>query len=96
MKWFTPTYYASGISDIDVNNLKAQGIKVIMLDIDNTLVPTSKKTPTPSVVDWIENAKSAGMHVVLFSNNSEKRVSLFNKNLKLYSVHRAFKPSGFA
>ena len=95
MKWFTTTYYASGISDIDVNNLKAQGIKVIMLDIDNTLVPTSKKTPTPSVVDWIENAKSAGMHVVLFSNNSEKRVSLFNKNLKLYSVHRAFKPLGF-
>ena len=46
MKWFTPTYYASGISDIDVNNLKAQGIKVIMFDIDNTLVPTSK-TPTP-------------------------------------------------
>ena len=57
VKWFTPTYYASGISDIDVNNLKAQGIKVIML-ISITPRSNKQKNTYSSVVGWIENARA--------------------------------------
>lgn len=92
MKWFVPTEYVNSIYDIDIQSLKSNGVKVLILDIDNTLVPTSKKAPTASVSKWIETAQSFGMQVVLASNNSKNRVSAFNESLKLFAVHRASKP----
>jgi len=95
LKRFIPTEYANGIHDIDVKGLKDKGIKLIMLDIDNTLAPSSKKAPSASTVNWIANAKKMGLEVVLFSNNSKKRVNFFNKQLNLYTIHRALKPLAY-
>jgi len=92
MKRFIPKLYVNCIQDINIKMLKAQGIRVFILDIDNTLVPTSTKEPTKSVIDWIETVKSEDIKVCLVSNNSKKRVTGFNKNLSLYAIHRAFKP----
>lgn len=92
MKLLTPTDYVGSIYDIDLNNLKKIGIKVVVLDIDNTLVPTSTKSPTEQVSSWIKNAQSKGFEVVLASNNSQNRVQTFNKDLNLFAIHRAAKP----
>ena len=92
MKRFMPNIYVNCIEDIDIKMLKAQGIRVFILDIDNTLVPTSTKEPTESVIDWIEKVKNEGIKVCLVSNNSKKRVMRFNKKLNLFVIYRAFKP----
>lgn len=92
LKRFTPTEYVNSIYDIDILSLKNKGIKVLVADIDNTLAKTKERIPAEAVVRWIEKAKSYGMHVVLSSNNSQKRVSEYNKSLKLFAVHRAYKP----
>ena len=58
LKLLTPTDYVGSIYDIDLNNLKKIGIKVVVLDIDNTLVPTSTKSPWSSQ-QLIKNAAKA-------------------------------------
>lgn len=92
MRRFMPNIYVNCIEDIDIKMLKAQGIRVFILDIDNTLVPTSTKEPTQSVIDWIEKVKNEGIKVCLVSNNSKKRVIGFNEKLNLFVIYRAFKP----
>ena len=38
-KYFYPNEYHKTIYDIDFNQLKSLGIKQIMIDLDNTLIP---------------------------------------------------------
>ncbi|NLB81509.1 MAG: YqeG family HAD IIIA-type phosphatase [Clostridiaceae bacterium] len=95
MKIFTPTEYANSIYAIDMQLLKEKGIKLILLDIDNTLVSPRQTMPTDSVISWIKTVKSDGFIVVLFSNNSKRRINLFNEKLNLHTVHRALKPLAY-
>ncbi|OQB14041.1 MAG: Shikimate dehydrogenase [Firmicutes bacterium ADurb.Bin193] len=92
MSRFTPTEYVNSIYDIDITKLKNDGIKVLVLDIDNTLVPAKVRVPTEFVLKWIEEAKAIGLEVILLSNNSKGRVDEFNSTLGLYAIHRAYKP----
>ncbi len=95
-KLFAPTKYVNSIFDIDMNRLKSEGIKVLAIDIDNTLVPTSQPSPTNAVLSWVEKVKNLGFEIILVSNNSKKRVDSFNKVLGLRSFHRAYKPFIFS
>ncbi|OQB12485.1 MAG: Shikimate dehydrogenase [Firmicutes bacterium ADurb.Bin193] len=92
MKLLSPTKYANSIFDIDLQALKDGGVRVLALDIDNTLVATSTKAPTDEVLQWIEKVKDHGLELILVSNNSKNRVAAFNEALKLSAVHRALKP----
>lgn len=90
---YYPSLVLERITDITVDILKANGIKGLILDIDNTLVPNHVAEADDSLLEWIETLKQAGIKIAIASNASKKRVFIFNRKLKLYAVHRAFKPS---
>ncbi len=90
---YYPSLALESVTDITTDILKANNIKGLILDIDNTLVPNHVAEADDSLIDWIESMKQAGIKISIVSNASKKRVIIFNKKLKLYAVHRAFKPS---
>ncbi len=89
---FYPDLSIDRVQDIDFSTLKAENIKGLVLDIDNTLVPNHVKEADAAVVNWIAKAKSSGFKVCIVSNASQKRVVKFNEKLKVFAIHRASKP----
>ena len=49
MENFIPDIYQKNIYDIDYHKLKKRGIKCLLFDLDNTLVPVKTDTPTKKV-----------------------------------------------
>ncbi len=90
---FFPDLIVDKVEDIDLDFLKKKGVKGLILDIDNTLVPQYTKEAGDSVVKWIARVKSAGLNACIVSNASQKRVAKFNERLKILAIHRATKPS---
>jgi HAD superfamily phosphatase (TIGR01668 family) len=90
-KYF-PEKYVEKIQDISLEELKRKNIKGLLIDIDNTLVPSRVKEANENIVKWLQRVKENGFKVCIFSNASKKRVIKFNDKLKLPAVYRAAKP----
>jgi len=90
---FYPDLVVDSIRDIKFDLLKAQGIKGLILDIDNTLVATHTREADENLMQWIKEMQTKGIELCIVSNASLKRVTLFNKKINIYAIHRAYKPS---
>lgn len=89
---FFPDLTIEKTQDISFEYLNSHGIKGLILDIDNTLVPNHQKDADDSVVRWIERMKDSGIKLCIVSNASQQRVIKFNEKLKINAIHRAYKP----
>lgn len=76
-QYFKPSLYLRSYSYINLNSLKNSGIKVIICDLDNTLVPHFKRLPTRDNINWIDKIQKNGMSFVIVSNNTTARVKTF-------------------
>ena len=96
VNYLKPSMYVNSITNIDLDSLKNQGIKLIICDLDNTLVPHFTKFPTKNAIDFVEKVKEMEFHFVLISNNTSKRVSFFAEKLGLKDyISNAKKPMPF-
>lgn len=93
---YYPDFYFDSIRHIDIDMLKTKGIKGVLLDIDNTLVPMHSKDADKNAISWVAALQSNGFKVCILSNASEKRVTRFNKDMAVTAIHRAYKPAGKA
>lgn len=84
--------YLPSIFDIPLLKLKSDGIKGLIFDIDNTLAPYYISNADKKTIAFINDATALGFKVCLLSNNSKKRVTLFNRDIKVNAVHWALKP----
>ena len=87
-----PTYYFDCATDISLEFLNKHKIKAILLDLDNTLTTHNNPVPPKSTLEWLDKMKSAGIKMMIVSNNSAKRVEPFAKELGLPFVSRGMKP----
>lgn len=93
VNYFKPSAYISSISDISLKKLKEQGIKMIICDLDNTLVPHYTKFPSKNAINFVEEAKKLNLIFVIISNNTKNRVRFFAEKLKLDDyIYNAKKP----
>lgn len=92
MKLLFPDYYLKSIHEIDLDLLTKENKKLLIFDIDNTLVPHYIERPTQEVIDFFRLVQDKGFKIALLSNNKKERVLLFNENLKLPIVYKAGKP----
>ncbi len=83
VNYLKPSAYVPSVHEIDLDSLKDQGIKLIICDLDNTLVPHFTKFPTLQVRKFVDEVKARGFEFVLVSNNTSKRVSFFAEKLGL-------------
>lgn len=75
--YFKPSIYVRSFRDVNISQLKRQGIKLFISDLDNTLVPHYTKLPNKEVLAFIKKVKDAGLDFAIMSNNIKNRVSLF-------------------
>lgn len=91
-KLFTPDYYIRTYHDLDLRRLQEKHIKVLVCDIDNTLVAHDQPDPDEDVKAFIQRVKDAGIQVVLVSNNVKERVARFARDLDVKTYPFARKP----
>ncbi|MBU0686275.1 MAG: YqeG family HAD IIIA-type phosphatase [Candidatus Margulisbacteria bacterium] len=81
------------IYNINLIQLKDKGIKALILDLDDTLLPKTSSDITPKLFEFIEGLKMAGFKVCISSNNRfPKRVAFISRELELPYMSLAFKP----
>lgn len=68
LRRFCPDYRAARITDIDPQDFVALGIKGVLLDLDNTLLPWKGVDMPEETIDWVRKCKDAGLLVCLVSN----------------------------
>lgn len=91
-KLVIPNMYVPSIYNIDIIALQDQGIKSIIIDLDNTLVEATRPKATPELIEWLREIHSMGFKVIVVSNNSKARVSQFCYPLDVPFIYTAKKP----
>lgn len=85
------------ITDVDVDELAASGVRCVLFDRDNTVVPRDTGVAPESVMDWICRVREAGIALCMVSNNFHSRqVEASAAELGCAVVHHAMKPAPFA
>lgn len=85
------------ITQIAPEEFTAAGIKVILSDLDNTLIPWNQKDrQNAQLANWLKALTAHGIQLVIVSNNNEERVSRAVAGLPIKIVARALKPLPFA
>ncbi|QEH68905.1 YqeG family HAD IIIA-type phosphatase [Cellulosilyticum sp. ST5] len=92
IKKLYPTVYVPSIYDLNLKQLKSEGVKGIIFDIDNTLVPYDEAEPNEEIIALFDQIRKEGFKITLVSNNTEDRVVKFNEKLKVFALHKSQKP----
>ncbi len=74
MALLQPDLYYRSVTDVDLDELRSRGVQMLLLDLDNTLVPRNTTDVADHVCDWVEDAKRRGFRVAIVSNNWHERV----------------------
>ena len=94
---FAATRYVASLPLVDVDELVREGVRLVLLDRDNTCVPRDAKTAPPEVMAWLERARAAGLKLCLVSNNfHSSQVRATADELGCAVVDHAMKPAPFA
>lgn len=89
---FYPTYTFDKVENIPYDLLKELGIKLILLDMDNTLID-NRGNYSKDLKKWIKYIKSKGIKTYILSNSiSETRVKKIAKELGMKYYYKASKP----
>ena len=92
-RYLYPDEFRDTIYDVDVPKLVGMGIKIIYLDIDNTLIPFGTRRPSLKCEQWVLQIKAAGMTPLILSNNRyPNRVEEVAEVLDIPAVCWALKP----
>jgi len=97
LDFFRPTRFATRITEIDLDALRARGIRGVILDLDNTVVGFRCLTPLDEDAAWVRRAKERDVRVAVLTNNGTPWAIEVAKDLGIPCIPRARKPlpSGF-
>src|SRR5688500_2447376 len=65
---FCPTWTASSVTAIPAEFFRTHGIRGVILDLDNTLVPWRGSDIPPEVAEWVRRMRAAGLRLCIVSN----------------------------
>lgn len=92
LKNYLPKDVFKTVFDIDYNKLYEDGKRIILFDIDNTLVSYSESVPTADLLGLFERIKSIGLDIIFMSNNHKERVGKFAAAVDARYIDNALKP----
>ena len=91
-KRFVPFAHAQSVYEIEPEFFKKNGVKVLFLDLDNTLDSYKAKTPQERTINLVNNLKEKGIEPVIISNNKPHRVCGYADALGVSYLASARKP----
>ncbi len=89
---FKTTVALRTICDLSPAILRKNGIRGLLLDLDNTLTTHDNPRPADGVPEWIGRMKDAGIKMCIVSNNHPPRVKPFADKLEIPFVCEGKKP----
>lgn len=95
MSLLIPNEYFNKLTDVDVDLLKKLNIKLVLLDVDNTISPPDTNEIFDGVSEWISSLKNNNIDIILVSNNYKKRVAPIAKLFDLNFYYLSLKPLPF-
>ena len=96
LNYFRPDEIVKELAEIDFAALRARGIKALILDIDDTLIPKEVNDVYPKVFEWVFARKQEGFRLCLTSNSRHPlRVKSIGDSLGLPAISFGFKPLPF-
>lgn len=88
-----PNHVCGSIYDVDLEALHRRGIRLILADLDNTLIPYEQSSPTPELTAWLEKLRGLGLELFVLSNSRKsRRCPDFCAALGVPFLRRAGKP----
>lgn len=94
VRHFAPAHAAESLPSVDLQRLYDAGKRLILLDVDNTLVQWKTEEFSPQVVEWVERAKAMGFGLCIISNTHRlDRLERLRSTLGIETVRGRFKPS---
>jgi len=91
-RYLKPDKKFKSVDEINLDELKTEGIKGIILDLDDTLVPSDKKTPKDKINKWLKKAKKDFSIFVVSNNSRTEYVKKYCEKFDIPFVAQAAKP----
>ena len=92
MGMLSPDFYYSSVTAIDLAVLRQAGVRHLLMDLDNTLMPRDRSEMSPEIRTWIDALPEHGMDACLVSNNWHAHVQGVADAIGLPIVAKALKP----
>ena len=80
------------LTDLNPENLKKHGIRFLMMDFDNTIVPYTTDEPTEKMDAWLKEMAASDIQLCVVSNSRSDRVKIFCDRYGIPVITRAKKP----
>ena len=87
-----PKLMTDELTDLTPALLDELGIKLLMLDFDNTIVPYTTDVPQPLMEQWLMDMAECHIPVCVVSNSRNDRVKRFCRNYGIACITHAKKP----
>ena len=87
-----PVMMTDRVTDLTPEYLQGQGIRLLMLDFDNTIVPYTTDVPTAEMAAWLERMKASDIQLCVVSNSHKDRVKIFCKAWGIPCITHSKKP----
>lgn len=87
-----PAIRADKVTRLTPEFLQQRGIRLLMLDFDNTIVPYTTSVPTEEMESWLRGLLASELSVCVVSNSRKDRVKRFCDGYGLACITHAKKP----
>ena len=89
---FVPMIVADTVADLSPEFLRSKGIKLLMMDFDNTIVPYTTDIPSEQVAHWLQKMQHSDITICVVSNSRRSRVQDFCRERGIPCITHARKP----
>ena len=87
-----PTVITDKLTDLTPEFFHSRGIKLLMMDFDNTIVPYATNIPMDQMAAWLKEMAASGLTLCVVSNSKRNRVPVFCEKYGIDCITHAKKP----
>ncbi len=91
---FLPAHAVASLVEVDLDELWEKGKRLILLDVDHTIVKWRAEDFPEGIEDWVKRAQAKGFDMCILSNTrNPERLARLAGRLGIETVRDKFKPS---
>lgn len=91
---FSPVEALHSLEEVDLEELYESGKRLILLDVDNTLLPWRSEDVPDSTFAWVAKARALGFELCILSNTrNPERLGRLSEKLAIDFIRDKFKPN---
>ncbi len=87
-----PVMMTDRLTDLTPELLGKNGVRLLMMDFDNTIVPYTTDVPTDEMFSWLKMMLASNIRLCVVSNSHNDRVKIFCQQQGLDCITHARKP----